>query len=75
MLDRIEMFLDCNEVLQRKIEIFKKYFIKYYGEERKEEIERQFSKAIYIGYMTPQCRRNALNKFIKKESFLLKVVM
>lgn len=75
MLDRIEMFLDCNEVLQRKIEIFKKYFIKYYGEERKEEIERQFSKAIYIGYMTPQCRRNALNKFIKEESSLLQDVI
>ena len=67
MLDRIEMFLDCNDVLQRKIKIFKEYFIKYYGEERREEIERQFSKALYIGYMTPQCRRNALNKFIKEE--------
>ena len=75
MLDRIEMFLDCNEVLQRKIKIFKEYFIKYYGEERREEIERQFSKALYIGYMTPQCRRNALNKFIKEESSLLQDVV
>ena len=75
MLDRIEMFLDCNEVLKRKIKIFKEYFIKYYGEERREEIERQFSKAIYIGYMTPQCRRNALNKFIKEESSLLQDVV
>lgn len=75
MLDRIEMFLDCNEILQRKIKIFKEYFIKYYGEERREEIERQFSKAIYIGYMTPQCRRNALNKIIKEESSLLQDVV
>ena len=75
MLDRIEMFLDCNDVLQRKINIFKEYFVKYYGEERREEIERQFSKALYIGYMTPQCRRNALNKFIKEESSLLQDVV
>lgn len=75
MFERIEMFLECNEVLKRKIKIFKEYFIKYYGEERREEIERQFSKASYIGYMTPQSRRNILNKFVKEESSMLQDVV
>lgn len=75
MLDRIEMFLDCNDVLQRKIKIFKEYFIKYYGEERREEIERQFSKALYIGYMTPDNRERILKKFVKEESSILQDVI
>ena len=52
MIDRIKMFLNCNQELQEKIKIFIEYFVKYYGEDRREEIEKKLSKAIYIGYNT-----------------------
>ena len=37
MIDRIKMFLNCNQELQEKIKIFIEYFVKYYGEDRREK--------------------------------------
>ncbi len=75
MIDRIEMFLDCNDILKRKLKIFIEYFIKYYGEDKRQEIEKQFSKMLSIGYMTPQRRKNTLNRLIKEESNILQEVI
>ena len=71
MIDRIKMFLNCNQELQEKIKIFIEYFVKYYGEDRREEIEKKLSKAIYIGYITPEQRKTLIRKLLDEESAIL----
>lgn len=63
MQDRIELFLNCHEELQKKIKIFIEYFVKYYGEENREQVESALSKAMYIGYMTPKTRSRLVYKY------------
>ena len=39
MNDRIKLFLNCDEELQKRIKIFIDYFVRYYGEDKREEVE------------------------------------
>ena len=67
MIDRIKLFLNCDEELQSKIKIFIEYFVRYYGEDRRKEIEEKLSKAVYIGYMTP---KNQANLHVELKTFV-----
>ena len=53
MPEEIKKYLECNRHLRENLEIFKEAFIKYYGEEKREEIEERFQEAIFIAYNDP----------------------
>ena len=71
MFDRINLFLNCDQELQKKIKIFIEYFVRYYGEDKRKEIEEQLGKAVYIGYVTPENRKSLVRKLKEEESKLL----
>ena len=68
MIDRIKTFLNCDEELQKKIKIYIEYFVRYYGEDKREEIEKKLSQAVYIGYVTPNNKKRFIRKLKKSES-------
>ena len=68
MNDRLRLFLNCDEELQKRIQIFIDYFVRYYGEEKKEEIEKKLSQAIYIGYIPPKAKERLIDKLKKEKS-------
>lgn len=65
MIDQYEQQLNCKEHLRDKFEILKEAFIEYYGEERRQEIEKKFSKALLIAYRRPDYTLNILSKISK----------
>ena len=75
MIDRIKLFLNCDEELQSKIKIFIEYFVRYYGEDRRKEIEEKLSKAVYIGYMTPKNQSRIIRKLKEEKSKQLQKII
>ena len=75
MIDRIKLFLNCDEELQSKIKIFIEYFVRYYGEDRRKEIEEKLSKAVYIGYMTPKNQSRIIRKLKEEKSKQLQQII
>lgn len=42
--------LNCNNHLRENLNVFVEAFVKFYGEERRQEIEERFRNALFIGY-------------------------
>lgn len=53
MINQIENYLNCRQHLRDHISIFIEYFVRYYGEDKRAEIEDKFSHAIYLAYRNP----------------------
>ena len=58
---RIISFLKPNEKFRQSIPVFVESFTEYYGEERREEIERLFYNLVFIGYQEPSSLTSKLN--------------
>ena len=59
-MDRVTKFLNGNEEIKKVIPSFIDIFVKYYGEDRREEIEEKFSNLLCIGYQTPDAIQRGL---------------
>ena len=53
MIKQYEAYLDCNNQLRKNWNILIDAFVEYYGEEKRQEIETKFKKALPIAYMSP----------------------
>lgn len=62
MIEEYENLLNCREHLKKNIERIKEAFIKFYGEERREEIEEKFAKAIFVAYRSP----DSTSRYLKR---------
>ena len=78
MIDRIKMFLNCNQELQEKIKIFIEYFVKYYGEDKITYDEAVKLNDIYIEGMKEKVvsRPDALNviKYLYENKYRINAV-
>ena len=72
MVREIENFLNCREHFLNNIEMLKEAFIKYYGEERREEIEEKFGKALFVAYRGPDSTAHFLREL--REFFSTEIV-
>ena len=62
MIEQYDNILNCKEHLREKLPILIEAFVSFYGEERRQEIEEKFSKAIFIAYRTPESTQSYLHK-------------
>lgn len=53
-VDKYLNVLECNQYLRENIDIYKEAFKKFYGSELEQFVEEQFSKALFIGYISPK---------------------
>ena len=70
MNEQIEKFLNCKEYLRYNFDVLKEAFIDYYGEEKRQEIEDKFSKALLIAYRAPAATEHflkAIEKYVSDE--------
>lgn len=74
-MDRILTLLNCNEELKKRLPKYLEAFVKYYGEERRQEIEDKFKNLLCIGYQTPDSLERGITKLEenKTEELLTKV--
>ena len=66
-MDRIIRFLNGNEEIKKAIPLYIEAFVKYYGEEKRKEIETKFSNLLCLGYQTPTAIINSLH-IIEKQT-------
>lgn len=60
--------LNAYRTLQENISKYIDVFVDFYGEEKRDEIERKFNNAIFIGYLSPEKQQSELAKLIKEKS-------
>ena len=65
MINEIRAFLDCNNHLRKNIDTLKEAFIKYYKEEKTEEVESKFQKALLIAYHNPSTIPRTIREIAK----------
>lgn len=68
MEDRIYRVLNGNQTLRDRIGDFKEAFVEYYGEECRKFIEKQFSKMLLIGFLSPKDENNIIKKAFENKS-------
>ena len=68
MEDRIYRTLNGKQILRDRIDDFKEAFIEFYGEENRDFVEKQFSKVILIGYLSPEDEKRIVNSAIKDKN-------
>ena len=68
MEDRIYRILNGNQTLRDRIGDFKEAFVEYYGEESRKFIEKQFSKMLLIGFLSPKDENNIIKKAFENKS-------
>ena len=68
MEDRIYKILNGNQTLRERIGDFKEAFIEYYGEDSREYVEKQFSKMLLIGFLSPKDENNIIKKAFENKS-------
>lgn len=75
MKEKLMKQLNCNEELRNSIPMFIEAFVKYYGEEKREEITEKFSKTLFIGYQSPSTTETILRNLekIKQEELINKL--
>ena len=61
MISEIENYLNCREYFREKIPVVTEYFVKYYGEDKRQEIEEKFSKALYLAFRSPKTTSSYLD--------------
>lgn len=52
-MDRIRRFLNGNEEIKKAIPLYIEAFVKFYGEEKRKEIEEKFNNLLCLGYQNP----------------------
>lgn len=60
--------LNADRTLQENISKYIDVFIDFYGEDKRDEIERKFNNATFIGYLSPERQQVELTKLIKEKS-------
>lgn len=58
--------LNCNEYLRENIGRYIEAFVSFYGENKRQEIQDKFSKAIFIGYQEPSNNEAFIHEVQKK---------
>ena len=61
-------YLDCKAYLKDHLNVFIEAFVKYYGEERREEIEKKFNSIILIPYQNLSNKKLLLSTARKEKS-------
>lgn len=67
-MDRILRFLNGNEEIKKAIPLYIEAFVKFYGEEKREEIEKKFNNLLCLGYQTPSAVVNAVSTLEKQKT-------
>ena len=62
MIEQYENLLDCQNHLRENLDVLTDAFISYYGEDKKQEIEEKFKKALLIAYKEPEANQNFLRE-------------
>ena len=65
MIEKYETLLDCKNTFREAIPQLIEVFVKFYGEEKRKQIEEQFSKAIFFAYRKPDSTRHLISKLSK----------
>lgn len=60
--------LNADRTLQENISKYIDVFVDFYGEDKRDEIERKFNNATFIGYLSPERQQVELTKLIKEKS-------
>lgn len=60
--------LNADRTLQENISEYIDVFVDFYGEDKRDEIERKFNNATFIGYLSPERQQVELTKLIKEKS-------
>lgn len=61
-MDRVLRFIEGNEEIKKAIPLFIESFVKFYGEDRRKEIEDKFTNLLAVGFQTPECIGRGLLK-------------
>ena len=68
MIEYWEKRLNCKEQLRKNKQILIDAFVEYYGEDKRQEIEEKFNKALLIAYRAPETTKVILEKIGKIHS-------
>lgn len=60
--------LNAYRTLQENISKYIDVFVDFYGEDKRDEIERKFNNATFVGYLSPERQQVELAKLIKEKS-------
>ena len=60
--------LNADRTLQENISKYIDVFVDFYGEDKRDEIERKFNNAKFVGYLSPEMQQVELTKLIKEKS-------
>ena len=60
--------LNADRILQENISKYIDVFVDFYGEDKRDEIERKFNNATFVGYLSPEMQQVELTKLIKEKS-------
>ncbi len=60
--------LNAYRTLQENISKYIDVFVDFYGEDKRDEIEKKFNNATFIGYLSPEKQQSELAKLIKEKS-------
>ena len=60
--------LNADRTLQENISKYINVFVDFYGEDKRDEIERKFNNATFVGYLSPERQQVELTKLIKEKS-------
>ena len=65
--------LNADRTLQENISKYIDVFVDFYGEDKRDEIERKFNNATFVGYLSPEMQQVELTKLIKEKSKELEI--
>lgn len=60
--------LNAYRTLQENISKYIDVFVDFYGEDKRDEIERKFNNATFVGYLPPEMQQVELTKLIEEKS-------
>ena len=67
-MDRILRFINGNEEIKKVIPMYIEAFVKFYGEECREEIEEKFNSLLCLGYQTPESIKRGIDQYEQKQT-------
>ena len=68
MIEQSEKILNCKKHLRDNLQLIIEAFVTYYGEEKRQEIEEKFNKAIIVAYRNPETTKLILNEISESNS-------
>ena len=67
-MDRILRFINGNEEIKKAIPMYIEAFVKFYGEECRQEIEEKFNSLLCLGYQNPDSIKRNIDKYMQQET-------